>query len=59
MSLPRARGQQAHAAALGFLALDEFHELHVGPQVQLAALQLDHELREDGDTFTCMGRYGD
>ena len=42
----RARGQQAHAAALGFLALDEFHDFHVGPQVQLAALQLDHELRD-------------
>ena len=42
----RARGQQAHTAALGCLALDEFHDFHVRPQIQLAAVQLDRELRD-------------
>ena len=44
----RARGQQAHTAALGFLVLDEVHHFHVRPQIQLAAVQLGHELRDGG-----------
>ncbi|XP_025769629.1 endoglin [Puma concolor] len=42
----RARGQQAYTAALGYLALDELHGVRVRPQIQLAAVQLEHELRD-------------
>lgn len=42
----RARGQHAHTAALGCVALDEFHGVGVRPQIQMAALQLEHMLRD-------------
>lgn len=42
----RAWGQQAYTAALGYLALDELHGVRVRPQIQLAAVQLEHELRD-------------
>lgn len=42
----RAWGQQAHTAALGCIALDEFHSVCLRPQIQLAAVQFEHELRD-------------
>lgn len=42
----RAWRQQAHTAAFGCLALDEFHGVCPSSQIQLAAVQCEGELRD-------------